>query len=335
MTELSNLLLEWYSLHGRDLPWRHKGGAHPDPYAVIVSEFMLQQTTVKTVLSYFTKFMQRFPSIQSLAAASLDEVYQLWQGLGYYTRARSLHQTAQIIIQDYNGIIPSNKENILKLKGIGPYTVASILALGFNQPETVIDGNVMRIIARLYHLTAPLQSIQDIIKHKAQELTPPNHAADYASAIMDLGATICTPKNPQCLLCPWQHHCLSATEADIEKIPQRLKNTKKEKHGCVYIINNSRGELFIRKRIEKGLLSGLYEFPWNEGTPKYSSAKNTTQTISHIFTHFKLTLHIYQLQTDTPQSDGLFISPKDLSNYAISTLMKKVFTQYTKHIQQL
>ena len=162
---MTNLLLQWYEKNGRELPWRVKGGPHPDPYVILVSEFMLQQTTVKTVIPYFHRFMARFPTIGDLAAAAEEDVYQLWQGLGYYTRARSLHKTAQMIVNEFGGRFPDTREGILKLKGIGAYTVASFMALAFNKPETVIDGNVMRIIARLYHLTAPLDEIADTIRH--------------------------------------------------------------------------------------------------------------------------------------------------------------------------
>ncbi len=323
--ELSSKLLEWYNKNGRDLPWRVKGGAHPNPYIILVSEFMLQQTTVKTVIPYFHRFMAHFPTIQSLAEASEEDVYRLWQGLGYYTRARSLHTTAKMIVEEFGGNFPCTREQVLKLKGIGTYTVASFLALAFNQPETVIDGNVMRIICRLYHLTAPLDDIANVIREKAIALTSQTHSADYASAIMDLGAVICTPKNPQCLLCPWQECCLSRTEADLEQIPIRRKLEKKEKCGSVCLIYNKNGDILIRKRTEKGLLSGLYEFPWVDSGVLFPQAADTGCSVTHIFTHFKLTLRIYTLQTEkSPVSDGLFVRSEDLKNYPLSTLMKKV-----------
>lgn len=321
---LDDLLLDWYDKNGRDLPWRHKGGAHPNPYIVLVSEFMLQQTTVKTVIPYFARFMARFPTIQDLAAASLEDVYQLWQGLGYYTRARSLHATAQIIVTNFDGYLPQTKNDVLKLKGIGPYSAASILALAFNQPETVIDGNVMRIMARLYHLTAPLDDIRDMIRIKAKALTSHARAADYASAIMDLGAVICTPKKPQCLLCPWQKFCLSFGKNDLENIPQRQKIAKKIQRSNVYLIFNHKSEVLIRKHTEKGLLYGLYEFPWGDMT--FDGALDTQKEISHIFTHINLTLRIYTLHSDKLLvRDGVFVAPNNLEDYAFSTLMKKVW----------
>ena len=334
MTEnnLAGLLLAWYEQHGRELPWRVKGGAHPDPYVILVSELMLQQTTVKTVIPYFHRFMKRFPTVKDLAEATQEEVYFYWQGLGYYTRARSLHATARLVMEKFNGRFPEKREDVLKLKGIGPYTVASFLALAFNQPETVVDGNVIRVISRLFRLTEPVSEILPQIREKAAGLTDRTRPADYASAIMDLGAMICTPKNPQCLLCPWQEHCLSKTDPELEEIPRRGKPAKKVKNGYVYLLSNRNGEIFIRKRTEKGLLSGLYEFPWSDGAQLFPAAKDTGCEVSHTFTHFKLILKICLLQQENCPEAGMFIRPKNLSAYPVSTLMKKVYQAALKNV---
>ena len=326
----SKKLLSWYEAQGRDLPWRVKGGAHPNPYIVFVSEIMLQQTTVKTVIPYFKKFMKRFPDIESLAQASEEEVYKYWQGLGYYSRARSLHEAAKTIKEQ--GKFPQTREEVLKLKGIGNYTVSSFLALAFNKPETIIDGNVIRIITRLYHLTEPTEKIQNMIRQKAEELTDKESPADYASAIMDLGAIICTPKKPQCLLCPWQKYCQSKNKQDIEQIPNRTKIQRQEKYGSVYIIINSQKEIYIRKRKEKGLLSGLYEFPWKDEGKMFEKDSlcitDSGRQVTHNFSHFKLTLQIYNIQTEKNLTDGLFVPETSLKDYPISTLMKKVWQKY-------
>ena len=329
--DLSSLLLNWYNKNGRSLPWRIKGGAHPNPYIILVSEFMLQQTTVKTVIPYFMRFIERFPNIQTLAQANKEEVYAYWQGLGYYTRAKSLHQTAQIIMNDFGGIFPQKKEDVLKLKGIGEYTAASFLSLAFNQPEPVIDGNVIRIICRMYGLLEPVEKIIPEIRKKALELQSLKHAADYASAIMDLGALICTPKKPQCLLCPWKNFCISQGKENIEQIPNKTKISKKEKFGSVYVIRNKKQEIFIRKRIEKGLLSGLYEFPWSEENlfPLHL-CQDTNKEISHIFTHIRLTLHLFTIHSDIKPTNGIFVQPEELEKYPFSTLMKKVWQTYLK-----
>jgi len=322
--EFAKCLLDWYGAYGRDLPWRVKGGAHPNPYVVLVSEVMLQQTTVKTVLSYFEKFMNRFPTVFDLANADEEEVLLFWQGLGYYTRAKSLHQSAKMIAGKFQGKFPSTKEDVLKLKGLGPYAVASFLALAFNAPETVVDGNVVRIISRLYHFTLPQDEMTDIIRQKAESLTDKENAADYASAIMDLGATVCTKKKPTCGICPVQRFCASKGLPDLEQIPMRKKSEKKKFNGYVYIIKNKEGKVFIRKRKEKGLLSGLYEFIWAENKI-FKNAKETKVNVSHIFTHIDMSLKICFLQSETaPTADGFFVDVQDMGKYAFSTLMKKV-----------
>ena len=323
-TTLSHLLLDWYARNGRELPWRVKGGAHPNPYVIFVSEIMLQQTTVKTVLPYFERFMKRFPNIHDLAAASEDEVYRYWQGLGYYSRARSLWQTAKKVVSKYNGKFPQTVKEIAKLKGFGPYTVASFSALAYNLPTTVVDGNVIRIICRMYHLTESVDTIKEKIYARAERLSDKNYPADYASAIMDLGAMICTPKKPQCLLCPWQKACKSFGKSDIENIPNRHKIAKREISGFVYVIRNEKGEFFLRKRTEKGLLSGLYEFPWSEDKI-FSGATDTGYEVTHIFTHIRMKLRIYGFIAEKVDINGEFVAADKLSEYALSTLMKKVW----------
>lgn len=329
---LSKLLLGWYEREGRRLPWRVKGGGHPDPYVILVSEFMLQQTMVKTVIPYFYRFMERFPTVQSLAEAPQEEVYFYWQGLGYYSRARSLHATARIIAEDFGGEFPKDRTEVLKLKGIGEYTASSFLALAFNLPETVVDGNVIRIICRMYYLTSPVTEIMDIIREKAAALTDSDCPADYASAIMDLGAMVCTPKNPQCLICPWQEYCQSKGSSRLEEIPVRHKLEKKVKSGRVYVLYNDAGEIFIRKRTEKGLLSGLYEFPWSDDGVLFGEAdcENIGLEVSHVFTHFKLNLKIFTGQPEVMPSGGKFVRAEALAGYPMSTLMKKVYEKIQK-----
>ena len=320
--ELTLALLNWYKENGRILPWRHKGGAHPSPYAVFVSEIMLQQTTVATVLTYFERFMTRFPTVQDLAKASQDEIYAYWQGLGYYARARSLHQTAQAVCSQYGGVFPHTRSEVSKLKGFGPYTIASFLALAYNLPETVVDGNVMRIMCRLNRWTQPLDEMMLQIRSFAAELTSEKQPADYASAIMDLGATVCTPKKPKCHVCPWKDYCQSANTDNVEQIPQRAKMTKKEFNGYVWVIKNQHNEVLLRKRTEKGLLHGLYELPWSEDKI-YQSAQDIGKSVSHIFTHIKMTLKIMLVEAKTCD-DGFFVPLEKMHEYPMSTLMKKI-----------
>ena len=317
---LTKQLLDWYVRYGREMPWRVKGKAHPNAYAVWISEIMLQQTTVATVHDYFIRWMKKFPDIQTLARADLQDVLLAWQGLGYYTRARKIHECAHVLMEKYGGKIPNKRDELLKLPGIGPYTASSICCFAFNQPETVVDGNVIRVIARLKGITKEISALD--IYPLAQKLTSLTHGADYASAIMDLGATVCTPTNPKCELCPWKKACVAYQKNIQEQIPQIKKLAKKEKFGRLYLIQNFKGEYLIRKRTGKGLLSGLWEFPWEE-TNKLSSRK--LPHIIHVFTHFKLILELVQASDPPPYfPDGVWVLPKDFDKYPFPTLMKKV-----------
>ncbi len=328
----TQLLLDWFDKCGRDLPWRHRGGAHPNPYHVLVSEFMLQQTTVATVESYFSRFMDACPTIQDLANASDEYVYSLWAGLGYYSRARSLHRTAQMIAHDLDGQFPSTRDALIRMPGIGPYTAASILSLAFNQPEPVVDGNVVRVICRLNGWDVPVATIMDQIRAAADTLTSRDRPADYASAIMDFGATVCTPKNPSCDTCPLRNHCMTHQDGTVDRIPVILKLQKKEKIGRAYIIKNHGGQIFIRRRTGRGLLAGLYEAPWtDDGTPVIDTpGTDTGICVMHTFTHFKLTLELHVIECDAPGIDGVFVSPDDLGVYPTSTLMKKAFAALSR-----
>jgi len=316
-TNPTNTLLQWYYINGRRLPWRTIGGAHENPYEVWISEIMLQQTTVATVLNYFQKWMKRFPTIQTLAKADIQDVLLTWQGMGYYTRARKIHECAKVLMTQYQGQLPHTREELLKLPGIGPYSASSICCFAFNQPETVVDGNVIRVIARLYGLTKEVNT--QIIYPLAQKLSSLDHGADYASAIMDLGATICTPTNPKCNECPWAKICVANEQNIQNKIPKIKKLTKKEKLGWVYIIQDDKGRYLIRKRTEKGLLHGLWEFPWQETT----TISSKSPKVVHIFTHFKLTLYLTKGTSDLC-TDGIWVDWKDFKNYPFSKLMQKV-----------
>ncbi len=315
---LSNSLLTWYKQNGRDLPWRTKGGAHSNAYAVWISEIMLQQTTVATVLTYFDKWMKRFPTVRDLAKADLQDVLLTWQGMGYYTRARKIHECAKVLMEKHDGKIPNNRDELLKLPGIGPYSSSSICCFAFNIPETVVDGNVMRVIARLYGITDEITA-KDIYP-LAEKLTDQTHGADYASAIMDLGAIICTPTNPKCAQCPWQKFCMAYKKKIQESIPKIKKLKKKNITGLVYLYQNAKGEYLIRQRTEKGLLHGLWEFPWHED----SLLPGKHPTITHVFTHFKLTLQVIYEKPSFHVPNAVWIKQANFGQYPFSTLMNKV-----------
>ena len=335
MREETRLLLEWYAGNGRELPWRVRGGAHPDPYAVWVSEIMLQQTTVQTVLPYFERWMAAFPTLEALARASLDDVLKLWQGLGYYTRARKMHECARVLVRDFAGRFPDDPTALLKLPGIGPYTASSICAFAFDKPETVVDGNVIRVIARLRGIETEVD--RESITPLAAELTPEKSAADYASAIMDLGAVVCKPATPSCLLCPWRKCCAACAKGIQEKIPVLRKIEKKHKDGAVFVITDESGALFLRKRPGKGLLSGLWELPWSEdGTPPFPGEwREKTREVRHVFTHFSLTLRFRHLLSPCPAefaAQGRFVPDDRLGEYPLSTLMRKVLRKLGRQI---
>ena len=322
-------LAKWYEKNGRDLPWRVKGGAHGDPYQVWISEIMLQQTTVKTVISYFDRFLKRFPTVRELAAAPVDEVLLYWQGLGYYTRARKLHECAKVLVEEHDGKFPPDREKLLKLPGIGAYTSAAIASFGFDLPEAVVDGNVIRVLTRLKGWTEPVTTITNKINAFADELTKASVCpADHASAMMDLGAGVCTPRAPLCAFCPLNRECVACAKGLTEIIPNIAKPKKGVKEGYVFWIENKNGEVLLRKRTEKGLLSGLTELPWNtdKSFPFKADWKITKKKIRHVFTHFDLTLTIVRTRVSgiPENSDGFFVPPERFKDYPFSTLMKKV-----------
>lgn len=347
-------LLEWYDKNGRDLPWRMRG-AHPDPYTVWISEIMLQQTTVKTVIPYFHRFTERFPDIRSLADADIEDVLMMWQGLGYYTRARKLHECACYLVDSCGGKFPESYDELLKLPGIGPYTAASISSLAFDLPEAVVDGNVIRVISRLYGIRESTAVSLPSVKKKAQDLMPDKRAADYTSAIMDLGATVCTPKNPDCSACPFRNHCIALKEGTVKEIPLIEKLQKVRKTGKLFWIENENGEVFVQKRTEKGLLHGLTEFPWSAVDGGGDNLKSvpfpfdgawtdTGKSIRHVFTHINLDLHLFKIRlTQSEVKDflssfgddgGLFIPRARFSEYPFSTLMKKVIQEEAKQTER-
>ena len=330
ITNEAQALLSWYATHGRDLPWRVKGGAHPDAYAVWVSEIMLQQTTVQTVMDYFARWMKRFPTLQALAAADLDEVLRQWQGLGYYARARTLFKCAQVVCTQHGGAFPRDREALLALPGIGPYTASSLCAFAFNQPETVVDGNVIRVLSRYYGLEGEVD--RERIYPLAQKLTPEAAPADYASAIMDLGATVCRPAAPACANCPWQKECVARQKGLQERIPVLKKPTRTRKAGAAFLLTDGKGGFFIRKRGGKGLLAGLWEIPWTEdGAPPFEGKwERLDGEVRHVFTHIDLTLNLYRGKPPYPPdflAGGRFITYSQRSSYAFSTLMRKVLAR--------
>src|SRR6201991_2673409 len=258
------LLLAWYDRHRRKLPWRAPAGERADPYRVWLSEIMLQQTTVKAVGPYFEKFVARWPDAAALARASLDDVLRMWAGLGYYSRARNLHACAVTVARDHGGMFPDTEDGLRALPGIGPYTAAAIAAIAFGRRTMPVDGNIERVVSRLYAVEEPLPQAKPLIQQLAATLLGDTRAGDSAQALMDLGSTICTPKKPACALCPINDDCLGFARGDQETFPRKAaKKTGELRRGAAFVVTRG-GELLVRTRAEKGLLGGMTEVPTSE-----------------------------------------------------------------------
>jgi A/G-specific adenine glycosylase len=333
-------ILIWYDQHARDLPWRipphdSKSGIRPDPYRIWLSEVMLQQTTVAAVKEYFAKFTRLWPTVHDLANAVDADVMAAWAGLGYYARARNLLKCARVVAQDLDGIFPDRLDELLKMPGIGPYTAAAIAAIAFNQQATVLDGNVERVMARLYAIETPLPTAKPELMALAAALTPPDRPGDHAQAVMDLGATICTPRNPACGICPWRDPCHARTLGISAQLPRKLpKKAKPVRHGIAYVAQRADGAWLLETRPNKGLLGGMLAFPstdWSDDptpAPPFEAIWHDPDLeVRHTFTHFHLRLRV--LMAKAPMSTipdrGSFYPNSSFSPTALPTLMRKAF----------
>jgi A/G-specific adenine glycosylase len=330
-------LLAWYDRHRRDLPWRAPPGLRADPYRVWLSEIMLQQTTVVTVAPYFDRFVARWPDVSSLAAASLDEVLHQWQGLGYYARARNLHACARVVSERHGGRFPDDAAGLRALPGIGDYTAAAIAAIAFGRREAAVDGNVERVVARVFAVTEAMPAAKPRLRALARELVPAERGGDFAQALMDLGATICTPRRPRCVLCPWREACAARAGGFAEDLPARADKPERPlRHGVVFWLTRGDGAVLLRRREEKGLLGGMIEVPstpwreagWGEAealsaAPVAARWTKLPGTVQHGFTHFRLELAIWAGTSESPP-EGIWARPEQFKNYALATLTKKV-----------
>jgi len=307
-TDLSAKLLAWYAKQARALPWRD----HPDPYAVWVAEVMLQQTRVKTVKPYFQRWMERFPDVQHLAQASLQEVLALWEGLGYYSRARNLHRAAQLLVAEHGGKLPSSAAGLRKLPGIGRYTAGAIASMAFKQDEPVLDGNIRRVLARLFNVTELYRSPagERRLWTLAREHLPPGQAGDYNQALMDLGALVCTPRAPDCAHCPLSVICLARQMGIQEQRPRKAAKPRVPHYRVAAAVIHRGGEVLIAQRPNDGLLGGLWEFPGGKAMPGEDLASCLQREIReeldvdihigkgmgvyrHAYTHFRVTLYAF------------------------------------------
>jgi A/G-specific adenine glycosylase len=319
-------LLAWYDRHARTLPWRSPPGTPaPGPYRVWLSEVMLQQTTVAAVKPYFERFTSRWPTVQALAAAHDAELMAAWAGLGYYSRARNLLACARAIADEHEGRFPRSAAELRRLPGIGDYTAAAIAAIAFDQPATVVDGNVERVIARLSAIATPLPAARPLIRTRAAELTPTGRSGDYAQAMMDLGATICTPRKPACATCPVRAHCRAFVEGCADAFPVKLpRAARPHRRGFAYWIEED-GRVLLVTRPAKGLLGGMRALPvsdWAESPRLAEGDWDLIETpVRHIFTHFSLDLTVARGRSDT--FDGEWWPVERLSAAGLPTLFDK------------
>ena len=328
----SESLLAWYDAHARALPWRAPPGAGRTPaYRVWLSEIMLQQTVVATVKPYFERFLDLWPTVEALAAAPREDVLAEWAGLGYYARARNLHKCAVVVATELGGVFPDTREGLLTLPGVGPYTAGAIAAIAFNHPEAAVDGNVERVMSRRYRIETPLPGAKIEIKARTEAMIPSDRPGDFAQALMDLGATVCTPRSPDCLLCPWRDDCKGRDVAATlpVKAPKKVKPIR---HGVVYAHMSAAGVL-VETRPDQGLLGGMIGLPgtdWTEAGPSDAeiaaaapSAANWVKTgeARHTFTHFHLVLTVLSA-AGSPVPGGRYLPVADVRD-AAPTVMRK------------
>ncbi|MCX2723785.1 A/G-specific adenine glycosylase [Roseibium salinum] len=342
-------LLDWYDRHARKLPWRvspenRKVGEVPDPYRIWLSEIMLQQTTVAAVKDYFEKFTRAWPTIEDLAEALEEDVMKAWAGLGYYSRARNLKKCADAVAADHQGRFPDREEDLLKLPGIGPYTAAAIAAIAFDRHAAVVDGNVERVLTRFARIETPLPDAKPEIRALMAELTPQERPGDFAQGVMDLGATICTPKRPACVLCPWRPSCKVQGSPLAETLPRKAaKKEKPTRFGAAFVaVDRQTGAVLLRRRPPKGLLGGMTEVPGTAWSAEFDQSeaigsapfpadwRRRTGEVKHTFTHFHLRLSVFRADLDgasVPQLGAAWWSaPDSLGSEALPTVMRKALS---------
>lgn len=352
---LAQILLRWYDRHARDLPWRVPPMARreecgeaagearrlADPYAVWLSEIMLQQTTVAAVAPYFRHFTETWPTVGDLAAASLDDVLTAWAGLGYYARARNLHKCARFVAEDLGGVFPDSEEGLLKLPGVGPYTAAAIAAIAFDRPAAVVDGNIERVVSRLFALTEPLPAVKPDIKRHTAALTPDKRPGDFAQAMMDLGATICVPKSPRCMLCPLSEACAARAQGIAQSLPRKApKPERPTRRAIAFWVQRPDGSILLRRRAAKGLLGGMMEIPstpWREEVwskdevmghlPYAANWTALPGIVKHTFTHFHFEIDVWAGQVgDAAETlaDSKWVALEGLGEEALPSVMRKI-----------
>lgn len=314
-------LIDWFNREKRDLPWRHS----KNPYRVWVSEVMLQQTRVDTVIPYFNRFMERFPTIEDLASAESDEVVKYWEGLGYYSRVRNLHEAVREVVATYDGIVPEEKEKFEKLKGVGPYTTGAVLSIAYNQPEPAVDGNVMRVMSRQFGIydDIAVPKTRKVFEQVVRRLMDPTRASDFNEGVMELGATVCTPKNPMCSLCPVQDDCYANAHHVQEELPVKTKKgaSRVEMYDALYC--EKEGKVAFVQRPDNGLLAGMWQYPLTErGTGEQLNGTYMGQ-VKHIFSHIVWYIDLYQVET-LPEEEYVWFTPSEREEKTVSVAQHKL-----------
>ncbi len=347
-TDRAAVLLGWYDAHARDLPWRvspadRKAGIRPDPYAVWLSEIMLQQTTVAAVRDYYLRFLATWPTVQDLAAAEDGDVMAAWAGLGYYSRARNLLKCARAVVAEHGGAFPDTVERLKTLPGIGPYTAGAIAAIAFDRPATVVDGNVERVMARIHGVETPLPTAKPELTALAEILTPMERPGDYAQAVMDLGATICTPRSPACGICPWMDGCVARKAGNAADLPKKTpKKAKPIRYGTAFVARRDDGAWLVERRPDKGLLGGMLGWPgtdWAEVAPETQAPvqadwRDLGAEVRHTFTHFHLRLSVQVARVNGATPDrGFFLEKQDFRASDLPTVMRKAFDLAAPYLQ--
>ena len=321
-------MLAWYDQVKRNLPWRENG----DPYRVWVSEIMLQQTRVETVVPYYQRWMQRYPTVDALAEAPLDDVLKSWEGLGYYSRARNLHRAAQVVRERHNGAVPSTYAGLRELPGIGDYTAGAVASIAYQQPEPVVDGNVSRVLHRLHDRPniAPRE-----LRELARKMVPADRPGDFNQALMELGATICTPRAPLCAQCPVQKHCSAfANGTQLERPAPKVAKAIPTREFNTVILRDSNGRVLLRQRPETGLLAGLWEFPEIEQLREKVEVEEVG-AVTHVFSHFRAIYRVHKGEVATlkVRKPLRWVTPRETDNLALATAQRRIMEKFIESVK--